>query len=165
VSELNRIQIHVHVYCINWSTGISYPHSKACPLIGSFFLGFTYFDRRERENDRNIIFRCSFIGNFYLGFHIVTTGNVFLCLSKEHQNTWQSDKYLGLRPPSTNQIASCFASSDTHGRTINIYLFDCMLCDMFINRGYPTMRVLMLFLLLVCLCKAIRYTPVTQSHR
>jgi hypothetical protein len=76
VSELNRI--HIHTQCDNWSAGISYPHSRACPLIGSFLLGFTYCDGRERENDGNIIFRCSFIGHFSPGFHIATTGNVFL---------------------------------------------------------------------------------------
>jgi hypothetical protein len=27
---------------------------------------------------------------------------------KEHQNTRQSDYYLGVMPPCTNQIASCF---------------------------------------------------------
>jgi hypothetical protein len=42
-----------------------------------FFLGLSYCDSRERDNDRNII---SFIGYFFLGFHIVTTGNVFLFL-------------------------------------------------------------------------------------
>jgi hypothetical protein len=79
VSELNCI--HIHAQCGNWCAGISYPYSRACPLIGSFLLGFTYCDGRERECDRNIIFRCSFIDYFFLGFHTVTTGNVFLCLS------------------------------------------------------------------------------------
>jgi hypothetical protein len=49
--------------------------------IGSFLLGFTYCDRRERESDRNIIFRYSFNGSFFLGFHIVTTGHVFFSLT------------------------------------------------------------------------------------
>jgi hypothetical protein len=71
---------------ISWSgvqilVDISYLHSRAYPLIGSFFLGFTYCDGREWDSNRNIIFRWSFIGYFFLGFHIVTTGNVFLLLS------------------------------------------------------------------------------------
>jgi hypothetical protein len=77
--ELNRM--HIHAQCVNWSAGISYPHSRECPLICSFLLGFTYCDGRERESDRIIIFRCSFICFFLPGFHIVTTGNVFLCLT------------------------------------------------------------------------------------
>jgi hypothetical protein len=63
------------------SAGISYPHSRASPLIGSFLLGFTYCDERERESNRNINFRCSFIGYFFPGFHLLTTVNVFLCLT------------------------------------------------------------------------------------
>jgi hypothetical protein len=57
----------MHAQCVNWSTGISYPHSRACPLIGSFLLGFTYCDVRERESDRNITFRCSSIGYVFFG--------------------------------------------------------------------------------------------------
>jgi hypothetical protein len=76
VSELNRI--HIHAQCVNWSAGISYPHCRACPLIGPFCLGFTYCDGGESESERNIIFRCSFIGSF---FHIVTSGNVFFFLT------------------------------------------------------------------------------------
>jgi hypothetical protein len=53
-----------------------------------------------------------FIGYFFPGFHIVTRGTCFMfdfdTKEKEHQNTWQSDKYLGATPPRTNQIASCF---------------------------------------------------------
>jgi hypothetical protein len=79
VSGLNRI--HIHAQCVTWSAGISYPYSRACPLIGSFLLGFTYCDCRERKSGRIIIFRCSFIGYFFMGFHIVATGNVFLCLT------------------------------------------------------------------------------------
>jgi hypothetical protein len=63
--ELNRL--HIHVQCINWRAGISYPHSRACPLIGSFLMGLTYCDDREKENDGNISFRCLFIGYFFLG--------------------------------------------------------------------------------------------------
>jgi hypothetical protein len=66
---------------VNWSACISYPHSRACPLIGSFLLVFTYWDHRERKSDGNIIFRCSFVFYFFLGFHVVTTGNLFLCLT------------------------------------------------------------------------------------
>jgi hypothetical protein len=79
VTELNRI--HIHAQCVNWSAGISYPHSRACPLIGSFCPGFTYGDDREMDSDGNVIFRCSFIGNFFVGFHIVASGNVILCLT------------------------------------------------------------------------------------
>jgi hypothetical protein len=63
------------------SLGISYPHSRACPLIGSFCQGFTYCDDRERDSDGNIIFRWSFIGYLFVGFHIVVSRNVFLCLT------------------------------------------------------------------------------------
>jgi hypothetical protein len=76
-----RVKAYIHAQCVNWSAGISNPHSRACPSISSFLLGFTYCDDSEREIDRNIIFRCSFIGYFYLGFHIVTTGKAFLCLT------------------------------------------------------------------------------------
>jgi hypothetical protein len=101
VSGLNRI--HIHAQCVNWSAGISYPHSRACPLIGSFLLGFTYCDGRERESDRNVIFRCSFIGSFLPGFHIVTTGNVLLCLTmiQKRKNTktlGNLSNTRGLRP-------------------------------------------------------------------
>jgi hypothetical protein len=111
VSELNRI--HIHAQCANWSAGISYPHSRACPLIGSFTLGFTYCDGRERESDRNITFRCSSIGYFFPGFHIVSYRELSFMFDydtkeKEHQNTLQSYKYSGTTPPRTNQIASCF---------------------------------------------------------
>jgi hypothetical protein len=44
VSELNRI--HTHAQCVNWSSGISYPHSRACPFISSISPGFTYCDDR-----------------------------------------------------------------------------------------------------------------------
>jgi hypothetical protein len=74
-------------------TGV--PHSRACPLIGSFLLGFTYCDGRERESDRNIIFRCSFIGSFFLGLYSVKKERVLMfdyeTKEKEHQNTRQSD--------------------------------------------------------------------------
>jgi hypothetical protein len=111
VSELNRI--HIHAPCVNWSAGISYPHSRVCPLIGSFLLGFTYCDWRERESDRNVIFRCSFIGYFSPVFHIVTTGNVFLCSTmiqtrKNIKTLGNLISTRGATPPRTNQIASCF---------------------------------------------------------
>jgi hypothetical protein len=81
--------------CVNWIAGISYLHSKECTLVGSFW--FTYCDDKERNNDKNIIFRCSFIGYFYLGFHIVITRKerVFIFAydtkEKENQNTQKSD--------------------------------------------------------------------------
>jgi hypothetical protein len=97
----------MHSACVNWSAGISYPYSRACPLIGSFLPGFTYCDGKERESDRNIIFRSSFIGTFFLGFHIVTTGNVYLCLTMIQKR--KNIKTLGsLINTQTNQIASCF---------------------------------------------------------
>jgi hypothetical protein len=72
VSELNRI--HIRAQCrVNWSAGLSYPHSRACLLIGSFCWGLLIV-----TTDRNIIFICSLIGFFFLflEFHNVTTGNV-----------------------------------------------------------------------------------------
>jgi hypothetical protein len=110
VSELNRIPTHAqYVY---WSAGIIYPPSRECPLIGTFLLGFTYCDGRGRENDRNIIFKCSFIGSFFLGFHIATTVNVFLCLTmiQKRKNIKTLGNLINTRgatPPCTNQIASC----------------------------------------------------------
>jgi hypothetical protein len=75
VSELNRI--HIHEQCGNWSEGISYPHSRSYPLIGSFLLGFTYCDGRERESGRNIIFRCLIIGYFFPGLKLCQQGTCF----------------------------------------------------------------------------------------
>jgi hypothetical protein len=65
------------------------------PIDGSFLLGLTYCDGREWEI--NIIFIHWLL--FFWG-----TGNAFISMfdydtkEKEHQNTRQSDKYLGLRP-------------------------------------------------------------------
>jgi hypothetical protein len=56
--DLSVVRIHIHGQLL---------HSRACPLIGSFLLGFTYCDGREMKSDRNIIFRCSFIGFFCSG--------------------------------------------------------------------------------------------------
>jgi hypothetical protein len=107
VTELNRI--HIHAQCVNWSAGISYPHSRACPLIGLFCPGFTYCDDRERDSDGNVIFRCSFFGYFFVGFQIVVSGNVFLCLTKNIKTLGDVIYTRGLRPPPrTNQIVSCF---------------------------------------------------------
>jgi hypothetical protein len=71
---------------------------------------------RERANDRNIIFRCSYIGYFFLGFYILTSVlfiYIFIFFAndtkeKEHQNTLQSDLYSGALPTRTNKKASCF---------------------------------------------------------
>jgi hypothetical protein len=119
VLELNRL--HIHAQCVNWSAGISNPHYRACPLIGSFLLGFTYCGGRERKSIRNIIFRCSFIGNFSLGFHIVTTRNVFY--------VWLWYKTLGnlintrgLRPPRINHVASCFDALSITYKSFALYI-------------------------------------------
>jgi hypothetical protein len=104
VTELNRI--HIHAQCVNWNAGISYPHSRACQLIGSFCLGFTFCDDKERDSYGNIIFRCSFIGYSFVGFHIVVSGNVFLCLTMIQKR--KNIKTLGNLINRTNQIASCF---------------------------------------------------------
>jgi hypothetical protein len=58
------------------------------PIDLLIFAGVTYCDGRKRESDSNIIFRGSFIGYFFLGFHIVTTGNVFLWLTLAY--IWKS---------------------------------------------------------------------------
>jgi hypothetical protein len=60
-------------------TGVQ-PHSRACPLIGSFLLGFTYCDGRERKSG------CSFIGNKERVFMFD-----YETKEREHQNTWQTD--------------------------------------------------------------------------
>jgi hypothetical protein len=94
------------------------------------FAGVNLLWLQRRKSDRNIIFRCSFIGYFFLGFHIVTTGNVFLCLTMIHKR--KNIKTLGnlintrgATPPSTNQIACVF---DTLSITLPIHqcnsLFD-----------------------------------------
>jgi hypothetical protein len=112
----------MHAQCGNWSAGISNSHSKACSLIGSFLLGFTFCDGRERESDRNIRFRSSFIGYFFPEFHIVATGNVFLCLIMIRKSTKTLDNLINTRgdtPPCTNQIASRF---DALSISYNYYL-------------------------------------------
>jgi hypothetical protein len=106
LSEFNRI--HIHAQCVNWSAGISYPHSRACPLIGSFLLGFTYYYGRERECDRNIIFKCSFIGYFFSEVtYCDNRERIFMfdydTKEEEYQNTRQSDKYSGATPVRTYQ--------------------------------------------------------------
>jgi hypothetical protein len=73
MSELNRI--HIHAQCLNWSAGICYPHSLACPLIGSFLLEFTYCDGRERKATEISYSDARSLVTFFWGFHIVTTGN------------------------------------------------------------------------------------------
>jgi hypothetical protein len=86
VSELNRI--HIYAQYVNWSAGIRYPHSWAWPVIGSFLLGFTYCDGRETDNERNIIFRCSFIGYFFLGFILWQQGKcVYVWLWYKRERT------------------------------------------------------------------------------
>jgi hypothetical protein len=82
-------------------TGISYPHSRACPLIGWFFLGFTmtttvYCDDRENDSYRNIILRCSFIDYIFLSYCVWQQGTcLFLPMIKKRINI----KTLGgLRP-------------------------------------------------------------------
>jgi hypothetical protein len=57
------------------------------------WLGFIYCDGRERESDRNIIFRCSFIGYFFPRVSYCDNKDVWLQNRKiEHQNTLQSDQ-------------------------------------------------------------------------
>jgi hypothetical protein len=85
------------------------------PIDWLILLGFTYCDGSESEIDRNVIFRCSFIGSFLPGFHIVTAGNVFLCLTmiQKRKNTKTLGNLINTReatPPRTNQITSCFGA-------------------------------------------------------
>jgi hypothetical protein len=80
VSELNRI--HKHVQCVN-------QHSRACLLICSFSLGLLFV---TSEKGKAILCHIQMLGNwflFFLGFHIVTTGNLFLCLTmiQKRKNT------------------------------------------------------------------------------
>jgi hypothetical protein len=103
VSVLNRIQ-HVCAQCVNWSAGIRYLHSCACPSIVSFCLRITYCDIRERDNDRNIII-------FQILVHLLLFSRVSYCddselaiifayktKKKEYQNTRQSDLFSGSTP-------------------------------------------------------------------
>jgi hypothetical protein len=109
----------IHTQCVNGGTGISFPHSRACPLIGSFLLGFTYCDGIERDSDKNIIFRCSFIGYYFLRFYILTTGNVFLCLTMIQNRKNIKTLGNGLRP-SYKYGSLCF---DALSITYSIYFF------------------------------------------
>jgi hypothetical protein len=108
VSEFNRK--HIYEQCVYLSACSSYPHSRACPLIGSFLLEFTYCDGKERENDRSIIFRCSFIGYFFLWIYILTSGNMVLYLTmvQKRKGIETLGNLINTQPPRANQIASCF---------------------------------------------------------
>jgi hypothetical protein len=125
VLELNRIHTSIYAQCVNLSADIRYPHSRACQLIGSFLLGFTYCDVRERESDRNIIFRWSCIAYLIPGFHILTTSNVFFYIwlwykrerTSKHSAIWFILRATTCTPPRTNQIASWFDA-----------LFYCVFC-------------------------------------
>jgi hypothetical protein len=78
-------------------------HSRACPLIGSFFSCVYLLWRRERYSDRNITFRCSFIGYFLSRVSYCNNRErafifVYDTKEKENQNTRQSDLYSGAIP-------------------------------------------------------------------
>jgi hypothetical protein len=90
VSELNRT--HIDAQCVNWSAGIKYPLARVCPLIGSFCLGFTYCEDRERNSDRNIIVHwLLFSGVSYCDNRERVFMFYYDTKEKEHQNTQQSD--------------------------------------------------------------------------
>jgi hypothetical protein len=42
--------------------------NKVCSLSGYIFWGFTNYDYRERDNDRQIIFKCSYIALLILSY-------------------------------------------------------------------------------------------------
>jgi hypothetical protein len=63
VSEL--IRIHIHAQYVNWSAGISFPHSGACPLIGSFLLGFISCVGRARKRIQMLVHWLLFSGVSY----------------------------------------------------------------------------------------------------
>jgi hypothetical protein len=65
----------------------------------TYFLGFSDYNGRERDSERNIIFRCSFIEYFFLGFHIVTTGNVFLFLPRIQKDIKTVGNLINTRGP------------------------------------------------------------------
>jgi hypothetical protein len=68
-SALTRVQVLVtHNQCL----------SRTCSSIGSFLLGFTYCDDREKDSDINIMLVYWLP---FLGFDIVTRGKVFLFLN------------------------------------------------------------------------------------
>jgi hypothetical protein len=94
---------------IKTCAGISYPHSRACPLIGSFCWGLLIV---TTENGKAIEISYSLVP-FFVGFHIMTTGNVFLCLTmiQKRKNIKTLDNLINTRgatTPRTNQIPSCF---------------------------------------------------------
>jgi hypothetical protein len=103
---------------------LSCTHFRACPMIGSFFLGFTYCDGRERNSDRNIIFKCSFIGYFFSGVsYYDNTEHVIIVDTKEkdHQNSRQSNLYSGATPPRTHQISIVFRCSVYYLYSLKLY--------------------------------------------
>jgi hypothetical protein len=95
---------------MNWSASINYPHSRACPLIGSFLLGFTDVTEAKGTaialsySDARLLVPFSGVSNYD------NRERVFMFdyhkKEEEHQNTRQSDLY-SRGYPHTNQIASC----------------------------------------------------------
>jgi hypothetical protein len=98
-ARVNRI--HIHAQCVNWSVGISYPHSRACPLIGSFLLGFKYCDGTERESAEMSYSDVRSLVHFCRGFILWQQGTCFyvwLWYKRErtpkHSAIWLSDSLV-----------------------------------------------------------------------
>jgi hypothetical protein len=106
----------MHAHSIKWNAGISYPHSRACPMIGSFLLRFTYCDNRVRDRDSNIIFRCSFIGYFFSG--------VLYCDNRDRVSVFAYDTKWGTSKHAPLYKSDCliFRCSFYYVSTISISL-------------------------------------------
>jgi hypothetical protein len=81
-------------------TALTGVNSRACPLIGSFCIGVYWW---KRGNDRNIIFRCSFIGYIFSGVSFCNNKErvfIFDYDTRKHSAIWFS-----LRgPPRTDSL-------------------------------------------------------------
>jgi hypothetical protein len=97
---------------VNWSAGISYRHSRACPLIGSFLLKLLIVTaEKAKATEVSYLDACSLV-TFLRGFILGQQGTCF-CVwlwykrerTSKHLAIWL---ILGVTLPRTNQIASCF---------------------------------------------------------
>jgi hypothetical protein len=80
LSELNYI--HVHAQCVNRSAGISYPHSRACPLIGSFLLGLLIVTADKGKAIEILYSDVRSLVSFFWGFILWHLGTCFYVWQK-----------------------------------------------------------------------------------
>jgi hypothetical protein len=75
VCELNRI--HIHAPCVNWSAGFSYPHPRACPLIGSFCCGLLIVTAEKVKATEISYLDARLLVTFLRGFILWQQGTYF----------------------------------------------------------------------------------------